>query len=309
MIVSNKKDIAENVVKRIESAGFSAYFVGGCVRDILLGKEPEDIDIATSAEPVEIIKMFKKTFQVGKQFGVVNVLLGNQSFEVATFRKDGVYHDGRHPSEIEYGSLEEDACRRDFTVNGMYYHPVRDEIIDLVEGRKDIEAKIIRTIGSPESRFSEDKLRLLRAVRFCVGLGYELENETMFWIKKLASEIKVVSAERIRDELVKIFTGPQPDVALDLLSGLGILGAILPELEAMKNVPQPEAFHPEGDVYEHTKLMLKFMKDNPLPELAFGVLLHDVGKPETIEFKERIRFDNHTVVGKAMAGIIMRRLK
>ncbi|MBU1627659.1 HD domain-containing protein, partial [bacterium] len=228
---------------------------------------------------------------------------------MATFRKDGFYNDGRHPSTIEYGSFQEDAYRRDFTINGMYYHPEKDEIFDIIGGKDDLKTGIIRTIGSPEARFEEDKLRLLRAIRFSARFGYEIEEETKRWIKNLSEKIQVVSAERIRDELVKIFTGLNSDCALEMLSDMGLLKAILPELEAMKGIPQPEAFHPEGDVFQHTKLMLKFMKEHPSIELAFGVLLHDVGKPDTIEFKERIRFDNHTIVGQRIAFNILTRLR
>jgi poly(A) polymerase len=305
----NKKIWAGKVVKKLESCGFKAYFVGGCVRDILLDKEPDDIDIATDAEPSDITKIFKNTYLVGKQFGVVNVIQNRIPFEVATFRKDGFYEDGRHPSSVEFGSFDEDAYRRDFTINGMYYHPERDEIIDIVGGKKDLDAGIIRTIGSPEARFNEDKLRLIRAVRFCSNLGYKLDEETKQWIKNLADQISAVSAERIREELIKILTRNNADIALDLLSELGLLAVILPEVEAMKNVPQPQEFHPEGDVFEHTKLMFKLMEERPSIELAFGVLLHDVGKPRTIEFKERIRFDNHTFVGEKIAEKILRRLK
>jgi len=309
MLTSNKRSLACKILKKLESSGFEAYFVGGCVRDILLNKEPDDIDIATNAKPEDVTIIFKHTYLVGKQFGVVNVLQDGIPFEVATFRKDGIYHDGRHPTTIDFGTLEEDAYRRDFTINGMYYHPFRDEFIDLVEGKKDLKDGIIRTIGSPESRFEEDKLRLLRAIRFCSSLNYKIEEETFLWIKKLASKITMVSAERIREELVKIFTGFNADIAMNLLMETGILVVILPEVAAMKDIPQPKEFHPEGDVFEHTKLMFKLIENKPSVELAFGILFHDVGKPPTIKYKERIRFDNHTYVGEKIAVKVLRRFK
>src|SRR6266478_3257080 len=261
------KQAAINIVKRLREAGHVAYFNGGCVRDMVRGVEPHDIDIATSATPEQVQALFTKTVPVGAAFGVVLVLEGEHQFEVATFRSDDAYVDGRRPSAVHFGSPEEDARRRDFTINGLFYDPIADQIIDFVGGRADIERKLVRTIGDPHQRFTEDKLRLLRCVRFAANLGYEIEPATFDAVKEMAAEIQVVSAERIRDELVKILTRPNAGRGLELLDASGLLPEILPEIAAMKGVEQPAEFHPEGDVWTHTLMMLDGL-DHPSPALA-----------------------------------------
>lgn len=308
MSVSSKKDLAVQIVQTLRQKGHEAFFAGGCVRDMVMGKDPHDFDVATSATPEEVIKFFSKTVPVGIQFGVVLVILGDHQFEVATFRSDAEYLDGRHPSKVEFTSSKEDVRRRDFTVNGLLYDPQSDQVIDHVEGLKDIEKKIIRTIGDPRQRFQEDKLRLLRAVRFSTNLNFSIQEETFRVLVDLAPEIRQVSAERVRDELVKIFTGQRPGEGLELLSRSGLLKIILPEVETMKGVEQPPEFHPEGDVYIHTKIMLDLLQNADLV-LAFASLLHDVGKPPTKTTSDRIRFNGHPEVGARMAEEILRRLR
>lgn len=301
--------LAYRIAQTLKERGYIAYFAGGCVRDFLRGEMPKDYDIATSAPPDVVEKLFPKTIPVGKQFGVILVVEGVRNFEVATFRSEGPYQDGRHPSKVQFTIPEEDAKRRDFTINGLFYDPFTQRVIDYVEGKRDIERRLIRSIGKPEVRFEEDKLRLLRAIRFAANLGFEIEPETQRWIERLASKIHQVSAERIRDELVKIFTRPAAGRGLELLSSSGLLREILPEVEAMRGVQQPPEFHPEGDVFIHTRMLLDRLC-NPSPVLAFAALLHDVGKPPTFQIREgRIRFYEHSHVGAQMAGQIMRRLR
>jgi poly(A) polymerase len=276
---------------------------------MLMGIPSTDYDIATDARPEEVMALFKKTIPVGAQFGVVKVLKDGFQFEVATFRSDSTYSDGRHPDEVAFTDAKGDVQRRDFTINGMLYDPASDNIIDYVGGKKDIEARLIRTIGDPYKRFEEDKLRLLRAVRFACRFDYEIEPETASAIKKYAPKILTVSAERIREELEKIITGPQRVAGLKLMDELGLLGEILPEVTAMKGVEQPPNFHPEGDVYVHSLLTLSKLEDNPTWTLAMGTLLHDIGKPVTFIIKERIRFPYHEYRGEEMAGKICDRLK
>jgi poly(A) polymerase len=304
------KEIAVEIVRQLQQAGHTAYFAGGCVRDMLRGVSPNDFDIATSATPEIVQKIFPKTIPVGAQFGVVLVIADSHQFQVATFRSDDAYVDGRRPESVTFSDAKTDAERRDFTINGLFYDPIAEKIIDFVGGQRDIAAKIVKTIGEPERRFAEDKLRMLRAVRFSCALDYEIEPKTRAAIQKLASEITVVSAERIRDELIKMFTGPRAGRALALLDELGLLAPILPEISAMKGVPQPAEFHPEGDVFEHTKLMLDSLPPNPSVTLAFAILLHDVGKPPTFQqAPDRIRFNEHDRVGAEMAETILRRLR
>ncbi len=304
------KDAAIRIVRRLRDAGHIAYFNGGCVRDMLRGVEPQDYDIATSATPEEIQRLFPKTVPVGAQFGVVIVVENGHNFEVATFRSDIGSEDGRRPAAVRYGTPEEDARRRDFTINGMFYDPLAGEVIDFVGGRADIQWRIVRTIGDPRARFAEDKLRLLRAVRFAANLEYLIEPATFAAIQEMAPQIHVVSAERIRDELIKIFTRPHAGRGLELLDATGLLKEVLPEVAAMKGVEQPPEFHPEGDVFQHTKLMLDALPAEPGVVLAFAVLLHDVGKPATFErAPDRIRFNEHDRVGAEMAERILRRLR
>src|SRR5271154_2074833 len=304
------KQTAISIVKRLREAGHIAYFNGGCVRDMVRGVEPQDIDIATSATPEQVQALFARTVPVGAAFGVVLVLEDGHQFEVATFRSDEAYIDGRRPTGVRYGSAEEDARRRDFTINGLFYDPIADQIIDFVGGRADIERKLVRTIGEPRERFTEDKLRLLRCVRFAANLDYEIETATFDAVREMAAQIHVVSAERIRDELIKILTRPQAGRGLELLDASGLLREILPEIAAMKGVEQPAEFHPEGDVFVHTRLMLDTLPANPSVVLAFAVLLHDVGKPPTfVRAPDRIRFNEHDRVGAEMAETILRRLR
>ncbi|MDP8248382.1 MAG: CCA tRNA nucleotidyltransferase, partial [Candidatus Tritonobacter lacicola] len=297
------------VVRKLTENGHKAYFVGGCVRDQLLGKDPGEYDIATSALPDDIRAIFSRTKEVGASFGVVLVIGDTGPCEVATFRRESGYADGRHPDTVVYtDNEEEDVKRRDFTINGLFYNPMEEKVIDFVGGRDDIKAKLIRCIGAPLERFGEDRLRILRAVRFAANLGFDIEKGTWEAVKEMASEIDVISAERVRNELVLMFTGPHPGRGLELLDASGLLEEILPEVAAMKGVAQPEQFHPEGDVFEHTKMMMD-MLSNPGPILAFSTLLHDVGKPPTMTVEDRIRFNRHDAVGAEMTGVIMRRLR
>jgi len=299
---------AIEIVRTLKKAGFETYYAGGCVRDMVMGHKPIDYDIATNAPPDEVVKLFARTAEVGARFGVVLVIMDGKPFEVATFRSESSYTDGRRPDSVEFTTPEKDVQRRDFTVNGLLYDPLEEKTLDFVDGVRDIKAGVIRTIGDPYQRFSEDKLRMIRAVRFAARFGFEIEPATFDGIRKNNSKILQVSWERIGEELTKILIGPNPDVALELLKETGLLEQILPEVQNMIGVSQPEEFHPEGDVFEHTKLALKLMKE-PNEITAFALLLHDVGKPLTYEERDRIRFHNHDVVGARMAEDICQRLK
>lgn len=299
---------AEKIVRSLREGGHEAYFAGGCVRDMVMGVAPEDFDIATSARPEEVMALFPRTAAVGAQFGVVLVHMQTADYEVATFRADMGYSDGRHPDRIEFCSAREDVLRRDFTINGMLYDPIEEKLLDWVGGRDDIRRRTIRTIGESERRFEEDKLRLLRGVRFACRLGYAIEENTYEAMCQKAAKLAEVSTERIRDELVRILTGLNAGRALRMMHDIGLLAAILPEVEAMSGVGQPPEFHPEGDVFEHTCMMFD-AAENPSPELAMGILLHDVGKPGTQTFAERIRFDEHEREGEIVARKICRRLR
>ncbi len=302
---------AAAVVARLQGAGHAAYFAGGCVRDRLLGRVPHDYDVATAAVPDQVVALFPRTTGlIGKSFGVVAVMEGGHTVEVATFREDLDYTDGRRPNAVRFVTAEQDAQRRDFTVNGLFFDPVADKVIDFVRGRADLEAKTIRAIGDPAARFAEDKLRLLRAVRFAVTLGFEIEPATWEALRAHAPEIAAVSPERVRDELDKIWTGPDPARGLDLLDQSGLLAAVLPEISGLHGVEQPPQFHPEGDVFKHTRLMLSHLRDAPLV-LALSVLLHDVGKPATfkVDSTGRIRFNDHENVGARMTETILTRLR
>ena len=304
----NRRDEALEILKQLRQHGFQAYFVGGSVRDLLLKKKPKDFDIATNATPKQVQKIFQKTVPVGAQFGVMLVLREGQPYEVATFRTDQGYVDGRHPTGVKFTDAREDALRRDFTVNGLFYDPVDRKVLDWVGGQKDLKKKRIRAIGDPKKRFAEDKLRMIRALRFASVLGFKIEPKTFAALKRGAGQIRRVSHERVRDELIKMFTGPNPELALRLLDRSGLLKVILPEVEKMKGVQQPRAFHPEGDVFRHTKLLLKRLK-NPSTVLAFGALLHDVGKPPTFRRADRIRFNGHEAVGARITDAILTRLR
>jgi poly(A) polymerase len=319
------KDFASSIIRTLRGRGFQAYLVGGCVRDLLLQREPADYDVATSATPAQVMEIFPDTYAVGAQFGVVLVPLPEEqrangddgavakssTVEVATFRSDVSYSDGRHPDEVRFsGDPREDVARRDFTINGMMLDPTSGEVLDFVGGQSDLEAGIIRAIGDPERRFGEDKLRMLRAVRFAARFEYAIENDTLLAIQRRAREISIVSRERVRDELTKMLTEGHARRAFLLLDETGLLREVLPEISAMKGVEQPPEFHPEGDVFEHTLLLLKNL---PLPcpaTLAWGALLHDVGKPATFRIApDRIRFDNHVDVGVKIAEEICERLR
>ncbi len=302
------KEGATCVVRRLRDAGHTAYFAGGCVRDMVMGTIPKDYDVATSATPGEVAKLFDKTISTGAQYGVMIVVLDGQSVEVATFRSDEEYADGRHPVRVEYSGEREDALRRDFTINGMFYDPIGERIIDYVGGREDIGKGVIRTIGDPFQRFNEDKLRLIRAVRFSARYGYGIEKETWQALVALASGIVQVSPERVREELVRILTEGAPRRGIEVLKETALLPHILPEVAALAGVEQPAEFHPEGDVFTHTLLMLENMQ-SPSPELAMAVLLHDVGKPPTLSRADRIRFNGHASLGAEMAEAICRRLR
>jgi len=305
---------ALEVVKTLGEKGYEAFFVGGCVRDALLGVSCDEIDIATSATPEQVQQAFSKTVAVGKSFGVVLVIKGDMKFEVATFRRESSYGDGRHPERVDYTkSAEEDVRRRDFTINGMLYDPVSRELYDYVGGIGDLERRLVRTIGDPEERFGEDRLRMIRAVRFATCLDFELDGAALSAMRSEAAAISVVSGERIREELVKILTRRNPGNGLRLLSSCGLLGHFLPEVECMHGVRQPPEFHPEGDVFEHTCLVMDMLCGATdacySEELAVAALLHDVGKPPTYSESDRIRFNGHDRVGARMSEGICRRLR
>ncbi len=302
---------ARAIVDRLRAAGHVAYFAGGCVRDLVRGQPPKDIDIATDARPEQVQKIFRRTYAVGAHFGVVVVLENDLQFEVATFRADGVYLDGRHPTEVRFSSPEEDARRRDFTINGMFYDPPNDEVIDFVGGRPDIAARLVRAIGDPAQRFAEDRLRLLRAIRFATVLEFEIEAATWDAIVQAAETIGQISAERIREELIRIFLSPQRTRGWDLLDASGLMKQVLPELEAMKGCEQPPQFHPEGDVFRHTRLMLELLPNEVSLPLVMSVLFHDIGKPPTasVDPEGRIRFNGHDRIGAEMTEALMERLR
>jgi poly(A) polymerase len=299
---------ALRVVRALRERGFRALFAGGCVRDTVMGLQPRDYDIATDAGPEEVVRLFPKTCEVGAQFGVVRVRLDGRDYEVARFRRDAAYADGRHPDRVIYADEREDALRRDFTLNGMFYDPVEGRLIDHVGGRADIQRRVIRAIGDPERRFAEDHLRLMRAVRFAARYHYAVEDATLAAVRRLNHEIVTVSRERVRDELLKTLTEGGAPLGVRMLIDLGLMRHILPEVCALAGVPQPKAFHPEGDVLTHTLIMLGLMRD-PTPTLAMGVLLHDIGKPPTYEVTDRIRFNNHPKVGEKMARGVCARLR
>ncbi len=316
MNLKTKKSLrctAVNMIKKLRSEGYQAFFAGGCVRDMLLGRPPKDYDIATSALPHEVEKLFKHTIAVGKAFGVIRVRLDGHEIEVATFRTDEIYHDGRHPSRVQFSTAQEDVQRRDFTVNGLFYDPIQRTVLDFVGGQSDLRKGILRAIGNPKKRFQEDHLRLLRGIRFVAQLGFKMEPKTRKALTVLASKIRFVSAERVRDELNKLLLAPDATKGLRLLSRCGLMRWLLPEIEAMHGVPQPRAYHPEGDVFVHTLRVIDQL-DQPDVRLVWAALLHDVGKPPTFEKscvrgRIRIRFPEHARVGAKMAGKILRRLR
>ena len=309
--MSAMENTARDIAQRLRERGHIAYFAGGCVRDMVRGLPAKDFDVATDATPDVVQKIFLRTYAVGAHFGVVVVVENGFNFEVATFRADGAYLDHRHPVDVRFSSPEEDAKRRDFTINGMFFDPEKNEVIDFVGGRADIEAKIVRAIGDPAARFSEDRLRMLRAVRFATVLDYKIDSGTWDALILNAEAINEISAERIREELLKIFLSPNRVRGWELLDRSGLLKTILPELDAMKGCLQPEQFHPEGDVFIHTRLMLELLPQEVSVPLVLAVLFHDVAKPVTATVDEtgRIRFNEHDRIGAAMTESIMERLR
>lgn len=315
-IAESPRAIAARVASRLRDAGYQAYFVGGCVRDEVRGAvtdehQPKDYDIATNALPDEVQALFPHSLAIGAQFGVIMVLEGHHRVEVATFRNDGLYSDGRRPDFVRYShDAREDVQRRDFTVNGLLMDPATGTVLDYVDGQADIAARVIRAIGDASTRFREDRLRMLRAVRFACTLDFTIEERTLDAIAPLAAQISSVSAERVRDELARILTSGRARRGFELLDTTGLLPYILPEIAAMKGVEQPSEFHPEGDVWTHTLLMLEMLSRNCSLTLAFGALLHDVGKPPTfVRAADRIRFDQHVPLGTRMAEEICQRLR
>lgn len=305
----SQREKANSIIRRLREQGYEAYLAGGCVRDFLLGKEPQDYDIATDAKPEAIEKIFPQTVAVGTQFGVTLVIVESEGFEVATFRHDGPYLDGRRPSQVRFAGMEEDIRRRDFTINGMMYDPVADRIVDLVGGRTDLSRRLIRAIGDPQERFEEDRLRMIRALRFAASLGFTIEERTFSAIQRQAPTITRISWERIGEEITRILTEGGAQRGFELLDRTGLLKILLPEIEAMRGVEQSPDFHPEGDVFTHTMLTLGRLK-RPTETLAYGCLLHDVAKPVCIQKEQgRITFYGHTEKGAEMAVEILKRLK
>jgi poly(A) polymerase len=306
--------MANSICEKLRGSGHQALLAGGCVRDILLGREPADYDVATDATPDEVMALFPDSVGVGAQFGVVAVQRDGMKVEVATFRADAGYSDGRHPDAVVFARTpKEDVQRRDFTINGLLMRHDTGDVLDFVGGQEDLRAGIVRAIGEPERRIREDKLRLLRAVRFAARFDFAIEPATFDAIRRHARDITQVSAERVRDELTKLLTEGAARRGFELLDETGLLREVLPEVAAMKGVEQPPQFHPEGDVWIHTRMMIEQLPAGTSPTLAWGVLLHDVGKPPTfksaLETGDRIRFDGHVDVGVQMAREIARRLR
>jgi poly(A) polymerase len=307
--VNPAERLARIIIAELRSRGHLAWLVGGCVRDLALGRTPKDYDVATDARPDEVLRIWPGSEQVGAKFGVVLVNHEGATVEVVTFRSEQAYQDGRHPEEVHFETdPRKDALRRDFTINALMLDPFTGETIDYVDGRADLAAGVIRAIGDPEARFAEDHLRMLRAVRFAARFGFVIEPDTMAAIQRLHAEIRHISAERVRDELTRILTEGGARRGLELLDETGLLVDILPEVAAMKGVEQPPEFHPEGDVWIHTLIMLEGL-EHPSITLALGVLLHDVGKPPTFRIAGRIRFDGHVEAGVKMAEDILSRLR
>jgi len=306
------RSAALDIARRLQEAGFPAFWVGGCVRDFLLGRQPGDYDIATAALPEQVERLFKRTIAVGRKFGVVVVVEKGRQFQIATFRAEADYQDGRHPGRVAFGDARADALRRDFTVNGLFYDPVRRQLHDWVGGEADLRARVVRTIGVPEERFAEDHLRLLRAVRFAAQLDFTLEAGTFAALQANAPRLKSISAERIRAELVKLFQPPHASRGLELLRQSRLLEQVLPEIAATAACRQSPDFHPEGTVFDHLRLMLQHLPPDPDPALPWAVLLHDVAKPLTPSTDPKtgsIHFYGHEKLGAEMAGAILQRLR
>jgi poly(A) polymerase len=308
------RELANSICETLQRHGYQALLVGGCVRDLLLKRDPADYDVTTDATPEQVATLFPDSLAVGAQFGVMLIPRDGIKVEVATFRSDMGYRDGRHPDSVVYSKTpQEDVQRRDFTINGLLMRYDSGEVLDFVGGQEDLKAGIIRAIGEPERRFKEDKLRMMRAVRFAARFGFDIEPSTFRAIQRHVKEIHQVSPERLREELTKMLTEGAARRAFELLDDTWLLGQVLPEIAAMKGVEQPPQFHPEGDVWIHTRMMLEGLLEDASPTLAWGVLLHDVGKPPTFkpasETGDRIRFDGHVAVGVRMAEAICRRLR
>ncbi len=310
--MTESRQRAAAVAAKLRAAGFKAYFAGGCVRDRLLGREPKDYDIATAAVPAQVIELFPGANEVGAHFGVVIAKYHGQHVEIATFRTDGSYKDGRRPETVEFSTPEHDAQRRDFTINGLFENPETGEIIDFVGGRTDLEARVIRAIGDPQARFTEDSLRLLRAVRFSTTLGFEIEPATLAAISACSELLERISPERIRDEFSKIIVSPRRRKGFEMLVDTGLIRHFMPEVLKMIGCEQPPEWHPEGDVYTHTCIMLEMLAPDAPLELCLAVLLHDIAKPPCQTFDDeagRIRFNGHDAMGAEMAEAILRRLR
>jgi len=308
------RDLANSICDTLLRHGYQAFLVGGCVRDILLRRDPTDFDVATDASPDQVMQLFPDSLAVGARFGVVLVVRDSLKVEVATFRHDLGYSDGRHPDQVIFTSIaQQDVARRDFTINGLLMRHDSGEVLDFVNGQADLRAGLIRAIGEPQRRFDEDKLRMLRAVRFAARFNFAIEPTTLAAIQRNASAIHSVSAERIHEELSKLLTEGSARRGFELLDETGLMEEVLPEVAAFKGVPQPPEFHPEGDVWIHTRLMLERLPAGVSRNLAWGVLLHDVGKPPTFRpasvTRDRIRFDGHAEIGVTLTGEICRRLK
>jgi poly(A) polymerase len=308
------RELADRICATLRRNGHQAYLVGGCVRDLLLCRDPSDYDISTDARPEQVQELFPRSLAVGAKFGVILVVEDGAEVEVATFRSDVGYSDGRHPDRVVYsGSAKQDVRRRDFTINGLLMDPATGEVLDYVEGRADLEEGIVRAIGDPRTRFAEDKLRMMRAVRFAARFGFRIDQETLLAAQSLAAEVTQVSPERLREELTKLLIEGAARPGFELLDETGLLAVLLPDVARMKGVEQPPQFHPEGDVWIHTRMMLENLTANCSPTLAWGVLLHDVGKPPTFAPAKgpgtRIRFDGHVEVGARMADRICRELR
>jgi poly(A) polymerase len=302
---------ATRLVLVLRDAGFTAYFAGGCVRDFLIGKSPKDYDIATDATPAQVVALFPHAQQVGAHFGVVVVRSQGEHFEIATFRTDGSYSDGRRPESVAFSTPDEDAHRRDFTINGIFYDPIAERVIDFVGGEHDLRSGVLRAIGVAEDRFQEDYLRLLRAVRFAASLDFQIEPLTWGSIKANADGLKKISIERVREEFVRLMLHPSRVRGFDLLVDSGLMAQFLPEVLDLQGCEQPPQFHPEGDVFVHTRLMLSLAAPDASLPLILSILLHDIGKPASLTIDEtgRIRFNGHDAVGATMAESILRRMK
>jgi poly(A) polymerase len=304
------RNAAEGIVRRLRAAGFEAVFAGGCVRDRLLELEPSDYDIATSARPEQVEALFERTIPVGKQFGIVIVVIDGANFEVATFREDGPYVDGRRPASVHFSDARSDALRRDFTINAMFEDPLSGEIIDYVGGRADLAAGVLRAVGDPRARFGEDRLRMIRAVRFATRFGFAIDPPTLAAVRAEPDRLAIVSAERIGEEIVRILTEGSAKAGFELLDETGLLAVVLPEITAMKGCEQSPDHHPEGDVFVHTMLCLSHLPPACTETLALGVLLHDVAKPLTAQVRDgRHTFYGHLERGAEMAGEICARLR